>query len=192
MKVTDVEFVVSAVSERQFPRERLPEVVLAGRSNVGKSSLLNRLTGCRKLARTSSTPGKTQSVNFYRVRGLFFLVDLPGYGYARVSRSTRSRWKDLIESYFRGKREIVLVLQLVDARLGPTALDLHLANWLKHLSVPFMVIATKSDKLSRSGQAVQLSLIRETIDGAAVLLTSATTGAGCREIWQRVEEATRL
>jgi len=191
VNVRDAEFVVSAFSVREFPPEGIPEVVLAGRSNVGKSSLLNRLAGRKNLARTSSTPGKTQSINFYRIDRSLYFVDLPGYGYARVPRSANRQWKELIESYFEQRSTVVLVLHLVDARIAPTSLDLELAGWLQNMSVPSVFIGTKSDKLSGNEKAVQHRVLTTAFGGDPVILSSAITGTGCKEIWQRVEEATR-
>lgn len=188
MKQIQTEFVVSAFSERDFPRARIPEIVLAGRSNVGKSSLINRLVGMRGLARTSSTPGKTRSINFYRCGGSFFLADLPGFGYARGKSESR-QWKQLVETYFKDRAAITLVIHLVDARMPPTALDVQFAEWLNHLKIPRLVVATKADKLSGNQRAVQMQSIREFFPDAPVIFASAVTGAGCKEIWNRVAEA---
>ncbi len=186
------EFVISAFSERDFPREGIPEVVLAGRSNVGKSSLINRLAANKGLARTSSTPGKTQSINFYRFERAFFLVDLPGFGYAKAGRTESRKWKRLIEQYFRDRPTISLVIHLVDARMPPTVLDLELAEWLDHLSIPRLIVATKSDKLSGNKRSAQSQVISSTFGGGPVILSSAVTGMGCTEVWQRVTEAIRM
>ncbi len=186
------EFVISAFSERDFPREGIPEVVLAGRSNVGKSSLINRLAGNRSLARISSTPGKTQSINFYRFEKDFFLVDLPGFGYAKAGRVASRKWKRLSEQYFRDRPAILLVIQLVDARIPPTALDLELAEWLDHLNIPRLIVATKSDKLSGNQKAAQSQAISSTFGGGPVILSSAVTGVGCTEVWKRVTETVRM
>jgi GTP-binding protein len=186
------DFVISAVSERDFPHEGIPAVVFAGRSNVGKSSLINKLAGKKNLARTSSTPGKTQSINFYRIDGSFFFVDLPGFGYAKAGKFAVRQWKQLIEEYFRNRSTIVLVIQLVDSRMPPTSLDLQLSEWLDRLKVPRMIVATKSDKLSNNQKVVQLRIISESFGEQSVVLCSAETGAGCKEIWKRVLEATAI
>jgi GTP-binding protein len=186
---TRAEFVVSAVSERDFPHENGAEIVLAGRSNVGKSSLINRLSGIKGLARTSSTPGKTQAINFYRFDGAFFIVDLPGFGYAKVSKEASRSWRRLIETYFRERSAIALAVHLVDARIPPTELDLELAQWLDHLGVQRTIVATKSDKLSGNQRAAQSRLISEAFDGAPVILSSAATGAGYAEIWKSIVAA---
>lgn len=186
-----VELIVSAVSAQDFPPPGMPEVVLAGRSNVGKSSLINRLVGQRYLARTSATPGKTQSINFYQVSRAFILVDLPGYGYAKVGRATRRQWGRLIEDYFQAGRDIALVIHLLDAGIPPTVLDITLANWLERLGVARILAATKADKLSGNAKTSQLRIITAAFGNSPVLLVSAVTGMGCQEIWQRVEEVTR-
>jgi GTP-binding protein len=185
------EFIVSAVSEADFPASGMPEVVLAGRSNVGKSSMINRLAGIRSLARTSSTPGKTQSINFYRFDHAFYLVDLPGFGYAKVGKSVSLGWKSVIEKYFRNRPVVALVIQLVDARLQPTKLDLELSQWLDFLEVPRLVVATKADKLSGNGKVAQQRVISGAFSNQPVILASAVTGIGCKEIWKRVLESIR-
>jgi GTP-binding protein len=190
--VVQAEFVISAVSERDFPLEGIPEVVFAGRSNVGKSSLINRLAGNERLARISSAPGKTQSVNFYRLNGSFFFVDLPGFGYARARKSVIQRWKKLIEQYFQNRSAIVLAIQLVDSRMPPTSLDLRLSEWLERLKIPRMLVATKSDKLSNSQKGAQSRIISDFFGGQPIVMSSAATGTGCREIWKRVLEATAV
>ncbi len=190
VKKTQVEFVASAFLPRDFPRTGIPEVVLAGRSNVGKSSLINRLVGVKGLARTSAAPGKTRSINFYRCDGTFFLVDLPGFGFARGRAGSRE-WKKLVEAYFRTRPGVALVIHLVDARMPPTDLDLQLARWLAHLGVPRLVTATKADKLSGNERAVELRVISDTFPEVPVIFSSAVTGIGCKEIWSRVVEAAR-
>ena len=188
--VIQAEFVASAFTEREFPREGIPEVVLAGRSNVGKSSLINRLAGKKNLARTSSTPGKTQSINFYRFAQSFYLVDLPGFGYTSAGKASSRKWKQLVEQYFRDRPTIVLVIQLVDARMPPTVLDLELAEWLDRLSIPRLVVATKSDKLSGNARAAQARTISDAFGGNPVILCSAVTGIGCKEILKYATEKT--
>ena len=183
------DFVISAVSERDFPREELPEIVFAGRSNVGKSSLINRLVGKRNLARTSSTPGRTQSINFYRINNSFFFVDLPGFGYSKAGKSASAQWKKLIERYFQVRRTITITIQLVDSRMCPTAMDLQLAEWLDALETPRLVVAAKSDKLSNNQKVTQLRVISESLKNQNVVMSSAETGAGCREIWNRITAA---
>lgn len=182
------EFVASAFSVRDFPRQGIPEVVLAGRSNVGKSCLVNRLAG-ESVARTSSTPGKTQSINFYRFNDAFYLVDLPGYGYAKASKAVSRNWRNLVDTYFRERSAISLVIHLVDSRIPPTRLDSELGAWLNELRIPRILVATKADKLSGNGRASQTRLISESLGVESVLMASSVTGMGLREIWKRVEEA---
>jgi len=191
VKVIEAEFVASAFSPRDFPPAGIPEIVFAGRSNVGKSSLINRLVEKRSLARTSSTPGKTQSINFYRVKRSLHFVDLPGYGYAKVPKSVGRHWKQLVEAYFQSRPGIALVLHLVDARIRQTSLDQELAEWLCHLGFPTMVVATKADKLSGNERSSQLRALSNSFEGVPVLLSSAVTGIGCEEIWKRVADDTR-
>ena len=186
------EFVISAVSARDFPREEIPEIVFAGRSNVGKSSMINRITGMAKLARTSSTPGKTQSINFYRIDNAFYFVDLPGYGYAKAAKSAVEQWKKLIDQYFENRSTIVLVIQLVDSRMPPTNLDLRLSEWLAKLNMPRMIVATKSDKLSNTQRIASMRVIASSFGTQSTIMSSAETGAGCREIWKQVLQATAV
>jgi len=190
--VIQADFVISAVSERDFPREGIPAVVFAGRSNVGKSSLINRLAGSKNLARASTTPGKTQSINFYRLEGSFFFVDLPGFGYAKAGKAALRHWKTLIETYFQSRSLIVLTIQLVDSRMPPTRLDLQLSEWLEGLKIPRIVVATKSDKLSNNQRGTLARLISESFGGQSVIMSSAETGTGCKEIWKHVIQATAV
>jgi GTP-binding protein len=192
LPVIQADFVISAVSERDFPKEGIPEIVFAGRSNVGKSSLINRLAGRGKLARTSSTPGKTQSINFYRLNGSFFFVDLPGYGYAKAGKTAVQEWKRVIDQYFRKSSAIVLAIQIVDARMPPTDSDLRLSEWLQRLEIPYMLVAAKADKLSNNQQSAQLRVISSSFGGQPVVMSSAKTGMGCKEIWKRVLQATAV
>lgn len=188
--MVQAKFVISAVSERDFPQEGIPEVVFAGRSNVGKSSLINRLVGVKNLARTSSTPGKTQSINFYQLDRSLFFVDLPGFGYAKAAKFAVQQWNLLIERYLQGRSVIVLAVQLVDSRMPPTRLDLQLSEWLERLKIPQMIVATKSDKLSNNQKGSQLRILSESFGGRPVVMSSAETGIGCKEIWKLVLQAT--
>ena len=183
------DFVISAVSERDFPQEGIPEIVFAGRSNVGKSSLINSLAGNQRLARTSSTPGKTQVVNFYRLNRSFFFVDLPGFGYAKAGKLDIRQWKELIDRYFRRRERIVLAVQLIDSRITPTKLDLQLFEWLESSKIPHMLVGTKSDKLSGNQLSTQMRLISNFFGGQTVVMSSAKTGIGCKEIFKRVLKA---
>jgi GTP-binding protein len=188
VKPPRVEFIASVFTPRDFPAAGMPEIAMAGRSNVGKSSLINRLVGIKGLARTSAAPGKTRSVNFFRCRDLFYLVDLPGFGFAKGKAGSRE-WKRLVEGYFEQKRAIALVLHLVDARMPPTSLDVQFAAWLQSLRLHRLVVATKADKLSGNGRAEAKRAIQGVFPETTVVFSSAVTGIGCKEIWSRVAEA---
>lgn len=183
------EFVVAAGKPAQFPAGGRPEVALAGRSNVGKSSLLNTLVGKRNLAIVSKTPGRTQTINFYLVGGKFFLVDLPGYGFAKVPEEVKRHWSYLVEEYFRDRRQLGGVVQIVDIRHPPTDLDRQLWEWLRYYHVPAAVVATKADKISRGQGLKQLQAIKETLRLPAetpLIIFSAKTGEGRQELWRVV------
>jgi len=176
--------VVSAGSADQFPRDRLPEVAFLGRSNVGKSSLINALTGQKRLAFTSNTPGRTQTINFYRVDGAFYFVDLPGYGYARAPLRLTLEWQRLIEHYLGTRGTLRLSCLVLDSRRGWMENDLLLKRWLDERGRAYLVIATKIDKLNQSEQERGLRKMRQ--EGAEPLPFSAATGRGAREIWQAI------
>jgi len=167
-----------------FPTDRLPEVAFLGRSNVGKSSLINALTGQKRLAFTSSTPGRTQAINFYRIDGAFYFVDLPGYGYARVPPAQLLEWKKLVEQYLEKRDTLKVSCLILDTRRGWMEKDLDLKRWLEYHGRPYLVIATKIDKLKQSDQERGLRAIRE--EGTEPLPFSAVTGRGVREIWQAI------
>ena len=180
---------MSAVQPGAFPRLELPEIAFLGRSNVGKSSLLNALTKSKRLAFTSSKPGCTQAINFYRIAGQFSFADLPGYGYARVSRETTAEWKELIESYLLNRQELSLSLLLLDARRGWMEKDLELKEWLEYHRRPAVVVATKIDKLKNQKEQHQcLSGIRNLLPDGELVAFSAITGQGVREIWQAIQK----
>ena len=172
--VTNSDYVISAVSKAQYPEIKLPEVVFIGRSNVGKSSLINSLTNRKNLARVSQTPGKTQTINFYKVnlkiveneeaepdRREFYLVDLPGYGYAKTSKSNRKLWAHFIEQYLLSSEQIKFVCQLVDIRHEPMESDINMLNWLIDNGLPVLIAATKSDKISKTVQKKQVEIINK-------------------------------
>ncbi len=179
---TESVFVTSAARPDQFPSDGLPEIAFLGRSNVGKSSLINALTGCKGLAFTSNTPGRTQTINFYRIHGSLYFVDLPGYGYARVPKELAGRWRDLIGSYLLGREALDLSFLILDSRRGWMEPDLQLKAWLELHNRRYQVIATKMDKLNQSEQGQVLARIRK--EHAEPLPFSASTGRGAREIWQ--------
>ncbi len=189
MKITNSEFITSAVKPADYPAGELPEVALAGRSNVGKSSLLNNLVGRRGLARTSNTPGRTRLINFFLVNGLFRLVDLPGYGYAKVPMSERKSWQKMVESYLNTRENLRGAVLLVDSRHPPTALDAQMHNWLVHYVIPYVVVATKADKLSRSRLLQSLEVIRADLqlgDGEKLLAYSSKTGLGREKLLEAI------
>jgi GTP-binding protein len=178
------EFVVSAGSPDLFPPGRLPEIAFLGRSNVGKSSLINALTGQKRLAFTSSTPGRTQTINFYRIGDEWIFVDLPGYGYARVPPAHLLEWKKLIDEYLEKRKTLKLSCLILDARRGWMESDQDLRRWLEHHGRPYLVVATKTDKLNQSELERGLRAIRQ--EGIEPLPFSALTGRGVREIWQAI------
>jgi len=179
------EFVLSANSLERFPADGLPEIAFLGRSNVGKSSLINAITGQRGLAFTSNTPGRTQSINFYRIERKLYFVDLPGYGYARVPIAAKNEWARLIENYLQERKTLKLSFLILDARRGWMEKDLDLKNWLEANHHPYLVIASKIDKLHQSELQRGLKAIRQ---HAEPLPFSAVTGRGVREIWQAISK----
>jgi GTP-binding protein len=184
------QFVVSSGKPDTFPRDHLPEVAFLGRSNVGKSSLINALIGQKKLAFTSNTPGRTQTINFYRVDESMFFVDLPGYGYARVPVSFTQQWKILIESYLNDRETLKLSCLILDTRRGWMEKDLDLKQWLDHHGRPYLVIATKTDKLNQSELELGLRAIRK--EGVEPMPFSALSGRGVREIWQAIAKTLQI
>ena len=181
------EFIIGAETPELFPVSSLPEVAFLGRSNVGKSSLLNRLVDRKGLARISSKPGCTQAIQFYRVGTDWNFVDLPGYGYAKVSREQSHQWKHLIESYLQGREQLKLCLLLLDARRGWMESDLELKQWLEHWGKPFLAVATKVDKLKTQRERAQSKAALAEPELIHEPLTfSAVTGQGVREIWQAI------
>jgi GTP-binding protein len=176
------EFVVSSGRPEAFPRDRLPEIAFLGRSNVGKSSLINTLTGTKGLAFASATPGRTQTINFYRIDGAFYLVDLPGYGYARAPLDRVAEWQNLIERYLLERDTLKLCCLALDSRRGLMDTDLSLKRWLESHDRQYLAIATKYDKLKASEQERALRAFRQ--EGVEPLPFSAVTGRGVREIWQ--------
>lgn len=183
MNFQKVEFELSAGKKNQLPKSELPEIVFSGRSNVGKSSLINKIVNRKSLARVSATPGKTATINFFKVDTCRF-VDLPGYGYAKVSRSEKERWAELVEGYFAQERNVALVLQLVDMRREPTPDDIDMINFLLEAERPFVVICTKSDKLNKTETATQLERYRELFDepGIQFYPFSSVKGTGVEEL----------
>ena len=180
---------MSANAPEQFPADGLPEIAFLGRSNVGKSSLINALIGQKGLAFTSSTPGRTQTINFYRVDGKLHFVDLPGYGYARVPKIITGGWKELIEGYLTNRSQLNLSFIILDGRRGWMEKDLELKDWLEFLRLEYLVIVTKMDKLNQSEERKGLQRISEV--SPHPLTFSAVTGRGVREIWQAISTTHR-
>lgn len=189
MNLNDAKLLISAGSFKQIPEKTLPHVVMIGRSNVGKSSLINRLLNRKNLARTSGEPGKTATINFYEIGGEMFWVDLPGYGYARVSQAERQKWGRLIDSYLNSDADMRLMIQLIDIRHKPTADDRMMVDWLKQCGRPYLVVCTKADKLSAKGAADNAAMIRAELqlaDDVPVIPFSATKGTGRDEVLAKI------
>lgn len=164
MIVKNAELSAVAVNRNQYPHEDMKEIAIAGRSNVGKSSLINYLLNRKKLARTSSSPGKTRTINFYDVNDDFRIVDLPGYGYAKVAKSISAAWGEMIEDYLKNRPNLIKVVQLVDVRHPPGSMDIQMYKWLEHYGMNGLVVATKSDKLSNNQMLKNIKLIRQTLN----------------------------
>ncbi|HEY0761685.1 MAG TPA: ribosome biogenesis GTP-binding protein YihA/YsxC [Pyrinomonadaceae bacterium] len=189
MKVVTAEFVKSAFQESDWPRDSKPEIAFLGRSNVGKSSLINSLLAVRGLARTSSTPGRTQSLNFFQINNRFYFVDLPGFGYAKVPKEIKSTWGEMATSYLAKRRQLVLSIHIVDSRHEPTKQDLQLHEWLEESDKPRLVVATKSDKLSNNELRKNLGHIARVLDNDSVMAYSAKSGRGRDELWRAIRSA---
>lgn len=190
MKITKAEFIVSAVSNAQYPKLALPEIALAGRSNVGKSSFINRLINRRQLVRTSSKPGKTRTLNFYNINDQFLFVDVPGYGYARVSKKERVKWGEMMEEYFETRESLMCVVLIIDSRHKPTNDDINMYEYVKYLGLPLIVIATKVDKLKQRERKKNIKQIKNTLafdEKDALIMFSAETGEGKEAVWQQIK-----
>lgn len=195
MEVHNVELTISAVRPEQYPQGNLPEIALAGRSNVGKSSLINTLINRKKLARTSSQPGKTQTLNFYNVERQLNFVDVPGYGYARASRQDREKWGAMIEEYFAQRQQLAGVISLVDSRHAPTQLDQQMIEFIHYYQFPLLVVGTKIDKIPRSRRNQSESVIRKTLQLTAddqLVLFSAVDRTGKDDVWRWIEQQCNL
>lgn len=187
MKIVSAEFIKSAFEEADWPRDDKPEIAFLGRSNVGKSSLMNSLLGVRGLARTSSTPGRTQAVNFFLINEKFRFVDLPGYGYARAPKDVKAKWNTAATDYLASRAQLVLSIHLVDSRHEPTKQDLQLHEWLVHHDRAHLIVATKSDKLSNNELRKNIERTRRALESDEVVAFSATTGRGREETWRVIE-----
>ena len=190
MIIKNAELAAVAVKKSQYPPADKKEIAFAGRSNVGKSSLINLLLNRRNLARVSGSPGKTRTINFYEINGAFRIVDLPGYGYAKVSKSISQSWGDMIEAYLAGRENLVKVVQLVDIRHTPSAQDVQRYHWLKAYHMDGLVVATKADKVSRSEAAKNIAVIRKTLELKAedlVIPVSALKRTGWDRLMEEIE-----
>ncbi|WP_099221279.1 ribosome biogenesis GTP-binding protein YihA/YsxC [Listeria costaricensis] len=189
MKVNQVELVISAVWVEQYPDEQLPEFALAGRSNVGKSSFINKMIQRKSLARISQKPGKTQTLNFYRIENQLFFVDVPGYGFAKVSKKEREKWGEMIETYITSREQLRAVVQIVDLRHKPTNDDVMMYEFLKYYQIPVILVATKADKIPRSKWQKNAKVVRETLDFDPTddfVMFSSETGMGRDEAWHAI------
>ncbi|HHW61734.1 MAG TPA: YihA family ribosome biogenesis GTP-binding protein [Syntrophomonadaceae bacterium] len=185
MKIKQAEYVGSYVQLKQLPDPELPEIAIVGRSNVGKSSLINKLCNRRNLAKSSSTPGKTRTINYYLINQSWYLVDLPGYGFARVSKAERDQWGNMIETYLSSRQSLRGVIMLLDMRHEPGELDIMMKEWLQYHEIPILIVATKADKVSRGARAKHLAVIQRTLNlenRGALLSFSAQTGEGREDL----------
>ena len=189
MKIRSSEIVVSAIRKEQYPAEGLPEIALVGRSNVGKSSATNALLNRRNFARTSQTPGKTRTINFYKINEEFYFVDLPGYGYAKVAKSEKDKWGVIMERYLQDRQELCAIFLLVDIRHEPTNDDVMMYEWIKHFGYNCVVIATKADKISRGQYQKHISIIRKKLQlekDEKVIPLSSSKKTGVEDVWNEI------
>ena len=192
MKVHQAEIIISAVSPKQYPETQLPEIALAGRSNVGKSSFINTLIDRKNLARISGKPGKTQTLNFYLIENALHFVDVPGYGYAKVSKTERANWGKMIETYLTTREQLRAVVSLVDLRHKPSQEDIQMYQFLKYYDIPVIVVATKADKIPRGKWNKHESEIKKALDfdhNDTFILFSSVTKQGKEEAWAAIEQA---
>lgn len=190
MKIQSVQFLLSAFSVDDLPGDGRPEVAFVGRSNVGKSSLLNALLGRKAVARVSSTPGRTRAVNYFLINSKIYFVDLPGYGWARAGKDERRRWADLAGLYFESAANRVEVVQLIDSKVGATELDIQAQEYLRSFGIPVKVAVTKIDRLSRGRRPRQLEAIRNALGMAphqTITPCSARSGEGIKELWREID-----
>lgn len=189
MKITSAEFVKSAFNKSHWLDDGRPEIAFLGRSNVGKSSLINSLLLRKGLARTSNTPGRTQSINFFLINENFHFADLPGYGYARVSKTMRNDWGKMAEEYLAERSELSLCVQLIDARHEPSALDRQLNEWLLFNKRPHIAVATKADKLSKNELQKSLKTAQKVFADTKIIVYSSQTGMGRDDLWSEINRA---
>lgn len=189
INTNNAEILLSAVSKAQYPQDEIPEIALAGRSNVGKSSFINTLLGRKNLARTSSKPGKTQQLNFYNIDDKIRFVDVPGYGYARVSKKERAQWGKMIEEYLTSRENLRAVVSLVDIRHKPSADDVQMYEFLKYYDIPTIIVATKADKIPKGKWNKQEAMIKKTLDfdkQDTFVLFSSETKYGFDQAWDSI------
>lgn len=190
MQVHQANLVISAVRPSQYPDDHIPEVALAGRSNVGKSSFINKMIQRKGLARTSSQPGKTQTLNFYNINDRFRFVDVPGYGYARVSKTSRAEWGKMIERYLTTRDNVQVLFLLMDFRHEPTELDKAMKDFAEESDIPYAIVLTKVDKIKKSQWNKHISMYKQALDlptEDALFLFSSETGQGSEDIWDVIE-----
>lgn len=191
MKIKQAEFKGAFVSVKQLSPGNLPEIAIVGRSNVGKSSLINKIANRKNLAKSSSTPGKTRTINYYLINGKFYLVDLPGYGYARAPKAERVRWGKMIEDYLRERQQLCGVIHLVDIRHVPGENDVLMQTWLRYYNIPYLVVATKADKISKGARQKHIAAVMKAFNmqaGEGPICFSAHTGEGVSEILTAIQE----
>lgn len=189
MKITSAVFIKSCTEQAHFPKEDIPEIAFVGRSNVGKSSLINSLVLRRDLVKTSSTPGKTQVINFFKINNAFNFVDLPGYGYAKAPKEIREKWGPMIEGYLSNRKELKSVVFILDIRHLPTGDDKKMREWLDYYKIPVIYAATKTDKIKPREIEYQIEKIKETLglqEETAILTFSAKTSMGREALWKRI------
>ncbi len=189
MKIKSASFIATAVRPSQYPFHELPELAFAGRSNVGKSSLINKLLNRKKLVKTSSTPGRTQCINFFLVNDAFYFVDLPGYGYAKVPASIQKKWGPMVEHYLKHRNPLRSVILILDIRRMPNKEDLQLLSWLHHYNIPTPIVLTKADKLTKNKQYQQTKKISSelALSPEELVVFSSTSGQGKEMLWKKIE-----
>jgi len=191
MQIHSAEFIISAAKQAQFITRPIPHFVFAGRSNVGKSSILNKILNRKNLAKTSQTPGKTRLINYFLINDRFFFVDIPGYGFAKVSKKERADWGRLIEVYLTETPQIAMVFQLIDVRHDPSENDKQMLLWLQHQQLPFRILLTKADKLSKNKVYSQQARIAKIlgVPRTDLIPTSAMSAMGVKETWREINQA---
>ena len=189
MKIRSSEITMSAVTKSQYPTDGIPEIAMVGRSNVGKSSTINTLLNRRNFARVSQTPGKTRTINFYLINKEFFFVDLPGYGYAKISKSEKEKWGAIMERYLKDRKELCAIFLLVDIRHEPSKDDVMMYEWIKYFGYDCVVIATKADKISRGQYQKHISIIRKKLNlekDEKVIPLSSLKKTGVEDVWNEI------